>query len=428
MLRHKYRDDRKERLRDIYEFLLREFVPVLGYPAKIGTLPKGEKRSVWGQDGSLHIRLPSNEKNGSSHCLMLSPEASQDKLCRKLSGEFFRLCKNAVELSSEWDVKAHFIRSSDFIWDDLIVSLGLSGNQKYECIDILHAIRDSLLFEYEGSAVQVGVIVTWNLHNTREKFKELNCSLLKFQKNFDLQDSLRSTKFLNRISNTRSSIILVSKDALASHLVLVPNEMPLAVSLDWEFVPSNVQRPRSFLIGRDILICGTQHNELFLAGPDHVFKWGHKKWSRVSGQSIASVLEKFTDQKVAKSLTDVVVAMSQAKMGALFVVANDVDAVLKGAKSGLSKIFEKGMLFNIKDVDKWSLVRFASTDGATVISNSGQVLESGAILAIPETLSTSGEGARTVAAVFASKYGVAVKISDDGPVAIYINGLLVRIA
>jgi DisA bacterial checkpoint controller nucleotide-binding len=185
---------------------------------------------------------------------------------------------------------------------------------------------------------------------------------------------------------------------------------------------------RSVLIGRDVLICGTPHNELFLAGPDHVFKWGHKKWSRVSGQSIALLLERFTDAKTAKNLTDVVVAMSQAKLGALFVLANNADPILNGAKSGVSRIFEQGLLFNINDVDKWSLVRFASTDGATVILSSGQVIESGAILAIPESLSISGEGARTMAAIFASKHGIAIKVSDDGPVSIYVDGSLVRIA
>jgi hypothetical protein len=285
-----------------------------------------------------------------------------------------------------------------------------------------------LLFEYEGSAVQIGVIVTWNLHNTREVFYNSNCVLMDFNRYFDLRENLRTMKFLNHISNVRSSIILVSIDALASHLILLPNGLPIAADEDWELVPENIQRLRKFIVGRDILLTGTRNRELFLAGRDNVFRWGHKKWSRVSGPSIANIITKHASADIAKNLVDVVVAMSHAKMGALFVIAGEPGSVLSGATGGIARLFKSNQLFNIKDVDKWSTARFAAIDGATVLTPSGQVFEAGVILAIPESLLLSGEGARTVAAMSASMHGIAVKVSTDGPISIYEKGKLVRSA
>ena len=427
MLRHKHPDNRNERLKDVLEFLLRDLVPILGFAASIDVWPsRAEEKAVWSDDGGLKIRLPTSSDNVKSYCLMLSPEAAQDKLCRKVCGEFIRLCRNVLSSKGQWDIKARLIKSGDFLWDDLVVSLGLSGNQKYECIDILSAVRESLLFEYEGIAVQIGVLVTWNLHNTRRKFEEADCILLPFNLHFDLRENLKNRKALNRISTVRSSVILVSKDSLASHLILIPSMLRSGDTSDWELVPENIQRLRQFLMGRDVLVAGSHAKELFFATHEYVFRWGHKKWSRLSGPALSSVLGQFVDDIVVQNLRDVVVAMSQAKIGALFVITQDPISLLKGAKEGVSRQFKSECLFNIKDVDKWATIRFAAIDGATILTRSGQIVEAGSILAIPESSASLAEGARTAAAVHASKFGLAIKVSSDGPISMYVKGKLVR--
>lgn len=68
-------------------------------------------------------------------------------------------------------------------------------------------------------------------------------------------------------------------------------------------------------------------------------------------------------------------------------------------------------------------VELASLDGAIVLENSGKILSYGAILQPKKTGRLSGsEGSRTKAAIGASKYGLAVKISADGGIVVYHNG------
>lgn len=69
------------------------------------------------------------------------------------------------------------------------------------------------------------------------------------------------------------------------------------------------------------------------------------------------------------------------------------------------------------------LVELASLDGAVVLNNSGNILAYGAVLRPRRTGRLSGsEGSRTKAAIGASHYGLALKVSSDGDMTVYHKG------
>ena len=63
----------------------------------------------------------------------------------------------------------------------------------------------------------------------------------------------------------------------------------------------------------------------------------------------------------------------------------------------------------------------AALDGAVVIDGNGIVRGIGYIFE-PQGVHTPAEGARTRAAMFASKDGVALKLSQDGEMSMFSNG------
>lgn len=68
-------------------------------------------------------------------------------------------------------------------------------------------------------------------------------------------------------------------------------------------------------------------------------------------------------------------------------------------------------------------VELASLDGAVVLENSGHILAYGAVLEPKRSGKLRGtEGSRTKAAIGASNYGLAVKVSSDGDISIYFDG------
>lgn len=78
---------------------------------------------------------------------------------------------------------------------------------------------------------------------------------------------------------------------------------------------------------------------------------------------------------------------------------------------------------DIQSLPRIIAVELASLDGAVVLNNSGRILAYGAVLQPKKSGKLRGtEGSRTKAAIGASNYGLAVKISADGEICIYNNG------
>lgn len=77
----------------------------------------------------------------------------------------------------------------------------------------------------------------------------------------------------------------------------------------------------------------------------------------------------------------------------------------------------------IQSLPRSVAAELASLDGAVVLRNSGQIVAYGAILQPNNTGALNGsEGSRTKAAIGASNYGLAVKVSSDGDISVYYQG------
>lgn len=77
----------------------------------------------------------------------------------------------------------------------------------------------------------------------------------------------------------------------------------------------------------------------------------------------------------------------------------------------------------IQSLSRVVAVELASLDGAIVVDNSGHILAYGAVLDPKKAGRLRGsEGSRTKAAIGASNYGLALKISADGDITVYYDG------
>ncbi len=93
-------------------------------------------------------------------------------------------------------------------------------------------------------------------------------------------------------------------------------------------------------------------------------------------------------------------------------------------RSAREKAFDRALPSRLLPQLPRSLVaELAALDGAIVLSNSGRILAYGAVLE-PKRKGkiAAAEGSRTKAAIGASKYGIAIKISSDGDITVYVDG------
>ena len=109
---------------------------------------------------------------------------------------------------------------------------------------------------------------------------------------------------------------------------------------------------------------------------------------------------------------------------ALHCVVKNGDAIDDPKRSEIDQEFDAVLKeHTIQSLPRAVVVELASLDGAVVLENSGRVLAYGAVLQPKKAGRLSGtEGSRTKAAIGASNYGLAVKISADGEIAVYHKG------
>jgi len=138
--------------------------------------------------------------------------------------------------------------------------------------------------------------------------------------------------------------------------------------------------------------------------------------------------------KVVASIYRAAIDVSFRRSGGLFVILRNRksgpsvlrkgDAIGSPARGHVDVQFDAILeKHTIQTLPRAVAAEIAALDGAVVLDNSGRVLAFGAVLEPKKHGKLQGtEGSRTKAAIGASKYGVAVKVSSDGEITVYHNG------
>jgi len=147
------------------------------------------------------------------------------------------------------------------------------------------------------------------------------------------------------------------------------------------------------------------------------------------------------DGPLATRIFQTALDLADARQGALFVVARDAPSVLSRLVAAADRLdrsiptsssdavpSRRDLLHLLEgrsatDLDPNVLAALASLDGAIVVDTSGRLLAAGAILRHPviEEAEPGGivEGARTTAALAASRFGPVLKVSEDGVITFF---------
>ena len=147
------------------------------------------------------------------------------------------------------------------------------------------------------------------------------------------------------------------------------------------------------------------------------------------------------DAPLASRLFQSALDLADAREGALFVVARDPHAVVTQLVAAADRLdipasvdlrqsdgpSRRDLLHLLEgrsatDLDPTVFQALASIDGATVVDRRGRLLAAGAILRHPLTQDLRQgviEGARTTAALAASRFGPVLKVSEDGVITFF---------
>ncbi|MGH8187034.1 MAG: hypothetical protein ACREUC_10755 [Steroidobacteraceae bacterium] len=148
------------------------------------------------------------------------------------------------------------------------------------------------------------------------------------------------------------------------------------------------------------------------------------------------------DPALALRLFQTALDLADAREGALFVMVRDPDFAVPQLVAASDRLdtpmlnggdhtgppSRRDLLHllagrTVTDLDETVLSALATVDGATVIDRAGRLLAAGAILRHPPSADFDGggivEGARTTAAMAASRFGPVLKVSEDGVITFF---------
>jgi hypothetical protein len=183
----------------------------------------------------------------------------------------------------------------------------------------------------------------------------------------------------------------------------------------------------------------TRQGEVLVAmGARICFSWDAASWRIYPAMHLSNQLRaeltrvcigkgKALPRHLARHITTIALTLRDARLGALLVVSSSEEMIgrlLRNKYANVSPVEALySRLFVGRPLCKLSpqlVCNAAALDGAVVIDRHGIVRGIGCIFETQD-VQTTAEGARTRAALFASRDGVALKISQDGEMSIFSN-------
>jgi hypothetical protein len=303
--------------------------------------------------------------------------------------------------------------------------------------DAIEVFRLSAMTTYENRRISTGVILFGSQPDACHILPSLPPGALRYT------SDLTTTRSFHRLADGLNTLAVVDRNGLLVELVDVEQwaepfrsmELPAPVAQRYE------PHCRATLCGGHICLILTANGEIkAFANGTQVLTFRDGRWRLGStADCFQSLTELIGNETISNCLFGVALNMVENRRGGLFVVLKDRDMLHKlvaasdtvaapPADDSETQQSKRRFHYLLRGQNVLALPRsvietVARIDGAIVIDGDANLLAFGAILQNSiARITDAGEGSRTAAAISASYFGPALKISEDGMVAAYSNG------
>ncbi len=400
---------------------------IFGYPVRFsrGEASRSGAQFRRAETGELCYGLPGRDGAPIGE-LILPNSAYTDSFATTLATRFAKICMTmAQNVRSVGDVRIYLLRHGKYIWDNLVVSRTHSGQKKIRILETIGVLRDALNFRYEGAAVDVGVMLTWDAPVLEQTLAAMNCVVIPFAESIRLPQRLAQGKASYLLADGITSFYVTVPGGRISYLAALPARRMVEAPAEWELVPPEYRYLKSVTRGHDVFVAANHLGDLWLFTSDGAVKWANNRWYRATMPPLSQIIASHAPTAAAR-IAEIIALLSKKRLGALLIVTSRVDELLASGKGGLRSQFDRQVIAPLLDVSVEFAVRLASIDGATIIDTEGNIVTAGVILEVPAEYARAAEGARSAAAAYASDFGIAIKVSHDGPITVYDKASIIR--
>lgn len=377
-------------------------------------------------------------KSLSAHVSRLTVQAGVGRVRRTLDSQEYEICGRIAESASRLLVGGRVspglgsLSALKAAFDEQIVAEHLRAHHGLE-LDVsavLAAIRELAEQTYENKSLAFGCLLdpNWVIEHEVATFP---------------QQMLQAKRYRALSDGFKTAYHVASGGHLLDFVDLEQFATGKTTSAKHYFPEWSADLARASHEGR----CGvslTRNGELLVFDEGSLrFSYRFGRWQYWNHTHLIDLLRNLTRvQRVPPALVGRVASgvyraaldVSFRRTGALFVILRSEanlrqfvrygDAIGDSARSDTDRQLDNALgAGTIQAMSRRLTAEVASLDGAVVVNNRGRFLAYGAVLQPRRRGRVAGtEGSRTKAAIGASHYGLAVKVSSDGDVTVYHQG------
>lgn len=296
--------------------------------------------------------------------------------------------------------------------------------------DAIEVLRQSSLITYENRRISTGVILSGHGTDGPGTVAGLPRGAAPYN------SALVAIKSFHRLCDGLHTVFLVNPEGMLVDLVDV--ERYARAYGDVALPAPSPERYRAHCLatasGGNTCLVLTPNGEIkVFAGGVQVFHFLEGRWHVTDlQQKYHEFHQAIGDTVLAQRLFTVALNLAEHRRGGLFIVLDQEasaaglvapEDLLENQAPGFSqKVHYLLRKKSVIDLDVTVLQSVARVDGGIVMDRTGRLLAFGAILRTTGEPLAAQEGGRTTAAVYASRFGLALKISEDGLVSFYRGG------
>ena len=324
--------------------------------------------------------------------------------------------------------------------DDRTYTIDARAARADQIASLIELLRVAALSSYESRSISTGVMLLGTSDDPcrpgyarASAAPPLSESLTRIKSFYRLADGMR-TVFLANAQGQMMDIIDIERWS-GQVCKQTPIDTPCSKPFQSHAMATAVH-------GHVCVVLSPSHEIKVFAEGAEIFTFRGASWHLFDLKAKYDLwAEAVGDHAVALRLFQTALDLADAREGALFVVvrnpqaaipqlvapADRLDTPARGNGNGSAAPTRRDLLHllegrTITDLDPSVFAALATVDGATVMDRTGRLLAAGAILRHPPEEFEPGdivEGARTTAAMAASRFGPVLKVSEDGVITFF---------
>jgi DNA integrity scanning protein DisA with diadenylate cyclase activity len=295
---------------------------------------------------------------------------------------------------------------------------------------VLVCMRRLITQRYEGQPYTSGFVFAKKWRSVAEHGRSQPFEVEPFDFPIPMTLGIFDSPATYRYVDGRNSFYLIGRDYKIHGIVRVKN--PKSYGL----VERSLSKHLTAFLTNDHIpwvahVTANGHLQVTLKDQTY-FRHTRSHWRYLDNAVLPELFESFgVESDVANAIASIALTISDLHQGTLMLVPSDPIKTPNLDRSIDSTLIGKALRANISNsnilelVDAGRAIGMLTSDGLTTILKNGTVVATGSIIELskedgPQVMG----GGRTQAAVSASAYGLAIKVSEDGPITVYESGRL----